>query len=276
MLKKATILKDVKRAKIPHKYLNNLKGHGFNCAATVENYFNYFTEIEEHFQRRRGTILLLSTFDWALIETWKDAGVPLEAVLRGIDEAFDSYDKRPSKTRKVNSLAYCAQAVLAAAEDMKEAAVGASPDAAKKQDDKFTPTEIAAFLNRNAGLLRERVSHLPALAQPAVTEAANSLHALAEPLESRDVASYVSTHPHLRLEELEQRLTVLEEKIFAALTAAQSEQDLLQVRIEVDREMAPYRGKMSGSQMEQLRKQYIHKRLLERYDLPRLSLFYMH
>jgi hypothetical protein len=240
----------------------------------VENYFNYFTEIEEHFQRRRGSILLLSTLDWALIETWKDAGVPLEAVLRGIDEAFDRYDMRPSKTRKVNSLAYCAQAVLTAAEEMKEAAVGASPDAAKKQDDNFTPAEIAAFLNSNAGVLRERVSHLPALAQPAATQAASSLEEMAAALKSRDVAS-ASTHTHLRLEELEQRLTVLEEKIFAALTAAQSEQDLLQVRMEVDREMAPYRGKMSGSQLEQLRKQYIHKRLLERYDLPRLSLFYM-
>ena len=91
----------------------------------MENYFNYFTEIEEQFQRRRGGILLLSTLDWALIETWKDAGIPLEAVLRGIDGAFERYEKRPTP-RKVNSLAYCAQEVLAAAEEMKEAAVGAS------------------------------------------------------------------------------------------------------------------------------------------------------
>src|SRR5713226_8208746 len=91
----------------------------------VENYFNYFSEIEDQFLRRRGGGLLLSTLDWALIETWKDAGIPLEAALRGIDSAFDRYDERPSKTKKVNSLAYCSQEVLAAAEDMKEAAVGA-------------------------------------------------------------------------------------------------------------------------------------------------------
>ena len=91
----------------------------------MENYFNYFTEIEEQFRRRRGGTLLLSTLDWALIETWKDAGIPLEAVLRGIDGALERYDKRPTP-RKVNSLAYCAQEVLAAAEEMKEAAVGAS------------------------------------------------------------------------------------------------------------------------------------------------------
>src|SRR3954464_9649890 len=91
----------------------------------LENYFNYFTEIEEHFQRRRGTTLLLSTLDWALIETWKDAGISLEAALRGIDVAFEKFQKRPSVFKKVNSLAYCSQAVLEAAEQMKEAEVGA-------------------------------------------------------------------------------------------------------------------------------------------------------
>src|SRR6266550_2075513 len=96
--------------------------------ASMDNYFNYFTEIEEHFQRRRGGILLLSTLDWALIETWKDAGIPLEAALRGIDAAFDRYERKPSKTKKINSLAYCSQEVLAAAEDMKEAAVGTQRD----------------------------------------------------------------------------------------------------------------------------------------------------
>jgi hypothetical protein len=236
----------------------------------VENHFTYFTEIEEHYQRRRGTALLLSTLDWALIETWKDAGVPLEAVLRGIDEAFDRYDQRPSKTRKINSLAYCAQAVLAAAEEMKEAAVGTSNAQEKqnKQDDKFTGVEIASFLRQNAESLRQRCSMLPALAKPAAAQGAESLEQIAESLANAGAV--------LRLEELEQRLTVLEEKIFAALTAAQTEEDLLKVRTEVDREMAPYRGKMNGAQLEQLRKQYIHKRLLDRYELPRLSLFYMH
>jgi hypothetical protein len=198
--------------------------------------------------------------------------VPLEAALRGIDEAFDRYDQRPSKTRKINSLAYCAQAVLSAAEEMKEAAVGTSggEEKPRQQDDKFTAVQIELFLRENAESLRRRLAALPRLAQPAAVQAAESVEQMAE-----SVANTGAT-TKLRLEELEQRLTVLEEKIFAALTAAQSEQDLLQVRTDVDREMAPYRGKMSGAQMEQLRKQYIHKRLLDRYELPRLSLFYMH
>ena len=70
------------------------------------NYFNYFTEIEEAFIRRRGKHLLLSTLDWALIESWKEMGVPLHVALRGIEQSFDSFEARPRR-RSVKSLMYC-------------------------------------------------------------------------------------------------------------------------------------------------------------------------
>src|SRR6202023_2888424 len=102
--------------------------------ADVQNYINYFTEIEEHFQRRRGSLLLLSTLDWALVDSWRESGVPLPAVLRGIDAAFDKYEQRQTKAgqsrgrlRKVNGLAWCAQAVMEAVQAMQEAAVGGAP-----------------------------------------------------------------------------------------------------------------------------------------------------
>jgi hypothetical protein len=235
----------------------------------VENYFNYFTEIEEHYQRRRGTILLLSTLDWALIETWKNAGVPLEAVLRGIDEAFDKYDRKPSKSKKVNSLAYCSQAVLAAAEDMKEAAVGAAGESPAREPG-FEGAEIAAFLRGNAAKLEK--AKLPERAgfatRALACEAAGSLREIAEEIERGGKLP--------RLEDLERWLTVLEEKLFAVLMAVTSDEDLVKVRTEADRDLAPYRRNMTAGQVEQLHKQYVRKQLLERCGLPRLSLFYMH
>jgi hypothetical protein len=77
------------------------------------------------------------------------------------------------------------------------------------------------------------------------------------------------------MEDLERRLTVAEEKIFAALLAATPDDALLTVRTEADRDLAPYRSKMSTPQIEQLHKQYVHKRLLDQSRVPRLSLFYM-
>lgn len=232
----------------------------------MENYFNYFTEIEERYLRRRGGGLLLSTLDWALIETWKDAGIPLEAVLRGIDEAFDKYDQRPSRTRKINSLAYCSQEVLAAAEDMKEAAVGAGDaNQRPRANQGFEPESISAFLQRNADALE--AAKFPETAQTPrafAFEAAKTLRELA----SQDGSKR-------RLEDLERRLTVLEEKLFAALLTSTPDEEMVKIRAEADRDMAPYRRKMSAPQIEQLQKQYVQKMLLEKYQLPRLSLFYM-
>jgi len=229
------------------------------------NYFNYFTEIEEHFQRRRGTLLLLSTLDWALIETWKEVGIPLEAVLRGIDAAFDAYDRKPRKTRKVNSLAFCSQEVLAAAEDIKEAAVG-SKRAATERDTGLQANEVSAYLTQKAASLR--VAKLPGLPEQVAREAAESLLVMANDLRQ-------SSNKRLHLEDVERRLTVLEEKIHAALMTSTKEEELIAIRAEADRQIAAYRGKMNAAQIDQLQKQFLYKRLLERYSLPRLSLFYM-
>ena len=233
------------------------------------SYFNYFTEIEEHYQRRRKTTLLLSTLDWALIETWKNAGVPLEAVLRGIDEAFDKYDRKPTKTKKVNSLAYCSQAVLAAAEDMKEAAVGIGTEKACPEPG-FDVAQIAGFFRENAAKLES--AKLPERAGFSVAALARETAAAL-----REMAAAVEASEKLpRLEDLERRLTVLEEKLFAVLMAATSDDELVEVRAQADRDLGPYGRNMTAPQVEQLHKRYVRKRLLERTGVPRLSLFYMH
>jgi hypothetical protein len=228
----------------------------------VENYFNYFTEIEEHFQRRRGSILLLNTLDWALIETWKNAGVPLEAAFRGIDKAFDKWDARPSKTRKVNSLAYCAQEVLAAAEEMKDAAAGAiaAPAAGTpKPESGFEAEKIAGFLRKNADALDKT--------------ATSAAHEMAKDL--RDIAASLNSHATPKLEDIERRLTMMEEKLVASIMAIAKDEDLVAIRAEADRELAPYRRKMPAAQIDLLQRQFMQKRLLERAGIPRLSLFYL-
>ena len=216
------------------------------------NYFNYFTEVEEHFQRARGTSLfLLSPLDWALLESWKNSGVPLEAVLRGIDEAFEKWRSRRVKTQMVNSLAFCAQAVLTEAQIITEAA----PQRSRHETaPPFTLDELRGYLERNAAAL-------PA----GYEEIAASLGRLA-----------AGAEPHFAdLEALEQRLTVLEEKMVAAARTRQTEEEMLQSRQELDRQLRPYRGKMTADQLSMLEKQYLERHLLEKAGLPRLSLFYM-
>ncbi len=214
------------------------------------NYFNYFTEIEEHFQRARGTSLfLLSPLDWALVESWKNSEVPLEAVLRGIDAAFEKWRSRRVKTQMVNSLAFCAQAVLT------EAKIMAGTAAPRKETPPPFPLEdLRAYLENNA-------SALP----PEYGEIATSLRKLAAEIEQH----------YGNLEELEQRLTVLEERMIAAARTRQTEEQMLAGRQELDRQLRPYRGKMTADQLAMLEKQYLERALLEKSSLPRLSLFYM-
>jgi hypothetical protein len=221
------------------------------------NYFNYFTEVEEHFQKARGTSLfLLSPLDWALIETWKEAGVPLEAVLRGIDDAFEKWRSRKSKVRMVNSLAYCAQAVLEQAQLM----AGTAPArAARQAEAPFGLDELKHFLSTCASELR-------AATDPAYQDVAVVLDQLFSEAESH----------YGDLEDLEQRLTALEDKMIAIARSRQRDEDLLEARRALDAELRPYRGKMTAPQLAMLEEQYLERRLLEAAGLPRLSLFYLH
>jgi hypothetical protein len=233
------------------------------------NYFEYFSEIEERFSRRRGSLLMLSTLDWALIETWRDAGVPLQAVLRGIDDAFDKHDAKTARAgarvRKVNGLAWCAQAVMQAAEEIQEASIGmAKAEARPQQESGFEAERVAEFLLDNARALRE--ADVPAAAAETVEHTAQRLGELA--LQMRSEAA-------LPLDELDRMLTVLEERMVAALTNAAPEEEIVALRAQADRELAPYRARMQAVQLRQVQQQFLLKRLLETRRLPRLSLFYM-
>lgn len=229
----------------------------------VENYFNYFTEIEDHFQRRRGSILLLSTLDWALIETWREAGIPLEAVLRGIDAAFDRYASRKHRTaRRINGLAWCAQEVITAAEDMREAALGTAKPQSDPANAGLAWDRIAAHLTQAATQLKS--AQLTGLAAEIASQIRERLTALAAPPASAP-----------NLEDLERNLTVLEEKLLNALIATTPEGDLSALREQSAQELAPYRRRMQALQIRQIEQQFLHKRLLEKHNLPRFSLFYM-
>jgi hypothetical protein len=215
------------------------------------NYFNYFTEIEEHFQRARGTALfMLSPLDWALIESWKNSGVPLEAVLRGIDAAFEKWRARPPRARfqMVNSVAYCAQAV---AEEAQSLAAGAP--AKHEATPPFSLEDVQAHVERNADKLRA-AGHAD----------------LAEALERLNLEEL-----YRDLEQLEQRLTAIEEKMIARARAAASEDALFEARRALDQELKPYRGKMSAAQLATLERQFLDRKVLEAAGLPRLSLFYL-
>jgi hypothetical protein len=243
------------------------------------NYFNYFTEIEEYFWRKRGAHLLVSPLDWAILETWQKAGVPIEAVLKGIDRAFESWarSRRAAGGRQLKSLAYCVDAVLDAAAEAAEAAAGSGPEvrSSRAATEPFSRDELRKYLERNAKRLRGAAGKLRTGTGVGarVEGLAVRFEETARKLEA--ALPLLGAPGPLDLEDLERRMTVLEGKLSAALAADADEEALLTIRREMDRSLAPYRRKMSAEQLAQLERQYTQKRLFEHFDVPRLSLFYL-
>jgi hypothetical protein len=233
------------------------------------NYFNYFTEIEEYFWKKRGAHLLVSPLDWAIMEAWQKAGVPLEAVLKGIDKACESFQRsRRGAGKPLKSLAYCTDAVLEAAEEQVEAASGSAPKNSRAASAAFSREELKRYFAKNASKVKQAADNNAAV-RP---EMAVRFREIAETLEAS--AALLETPGALDLEDLERRLTILDEKLHTVLTSHAPDEVLLKIRREFDGQLAVYRRKMKAEQLALVEKQYLQKRLLEEFGLPRLSLFY--
>jgi hypothetical protein len=233
------------------------------------NYFNYFTEIEEYFWKKRGAHLLVSPLDWAIMETWQKAGVPLEAALKGIDRAFESYARsRRGAAKPLKSLAYCTDAVLEAAGEQKEVAAGAQPTKGVEAREPFSRQDLRAYLRRNIEQLRKAGESM-VRTRP---ELAAFLQRTADSVSASE--TLLDAPGMLDVEDLERRVTVLDEKIHAALLSHASEELLLKIHREVDSQLSAYRRRMKAEQLAMVEKQYLQKRLLEEFKLPRLSLYY--
>jgi hypothetical protein len=244
------------------------------AAMSEFNYFNYFTEIEEYFWRKRGAHMLVSPLDWAILETWRRAEIPMSAVMKGIDRAFESYAKsrRGQSGKQLKTLAYCVDAVLDAAEEEKEAAAGTGPAVGLKRSaaaEQFSREGIRRYFGRNVERLNAAADAL------ASTRAELSARARDAAGNLNNLTTLLDSPVQLDLEDLERHLTVLEEKLSASLSANASEELLVEIRRELDRQLAPYRRKMTTEQLSALERRYTQKRLFDAHNLPRLSLFYL-
>jgi hypothetical protein len=235
------------------------------------NYFNYFTEIEDAFVRRRGKHLFLSPMDWALMETWKEQGFPLHIVLRGVEKSFDSFEARPRK-RTVKTLLYCQEEIEAQYAEWVEARVGSASNSENNETDSDkTPFSFEAISEH---LQRNRTS-LVALARSrnkeddlseALTRAATLL---------LDIESDFTSSATLDTRKLEDSLTGLERMLNDAMLAVVSVKTLDELNKEVKDKLKPYRAQMEAAAYKQTFDNLLLKRLREQFAVPRLSLFYV-
>lgn len=243
------------------------------------NYFHYFSEIEETFVRRRGKHLLVGTMDWALMEAWKEMGVPLHVVLRGIERSFDSYESKPRK-RSVKTLMYCQEEVEAQFAEWKEMQLGAaqkaedeseSDEAGKHESDAGLPFSRASIVE-HLSRVRTALAELSERYQSA-GKFSESLARVINRLEDLEKDFGCAARPDA--ERLEESLTDLERMLDEALRASISAAEMAKAIAETEAQLQPYKSRMEQETYRQTLDNLLLKRLREQACVPRLSLFYL-
>ena len=243
------------------------------------NYFNYFTEVEEEFVRRRGKQLLISPMDWALVESWKDAGIPLHIVLRSINESFDAYDARAQKHRKVNSIFYCQQAVDGNFAEYRLAQVGggseiktteASSESLETDRSAFPKEVILEFLARCEDELRLIGTRAEEADRTEIGSAAARARA-----RLTEIASEILGSARVKAELLERDLDAIDRMILDAAARECGEEELKKIRADAATQLRSYKKKMDKSIYEQTVQNFVSRRLREINNIPRMSLFYL-
>ena len=220
------------------------------------NYYNYFTEIEDTFVRRRGKHLFLSPLDWALIDGWKERGIPLHIVIRAIESVFDVFDRQPAGTRTIKSLFYCREEIESQYLEWLNSRVGSIDGDETTQ---FPRDQIEAHISGAIENLQN----------------VNSDN-LAEDL-SRAIARLQDLRDDLtgNTESIDGTLGDIERMLDRALLTSWDKPRLKTIEKEISSELRPYKAEMEPETYRNTLELMLLKRLREEVGIPRLGLFYL-
>ena len=243
------------------------------------NYYNYFTEVEEHFVRRRGKHLQVSPLDWSLIETWRDQGVPLHVALRGIDQAMDSWHSRPRRYDKLNTLFYCHDAVMREFERYTEAHTGESApvqgdgEASESAKRKYVGPDREAIL----GFIQARISEIKTLAAKLPGREGEDLKPVLERALARleEIARDLATEARIDDAALERDLGILDQTLTAGLATAVPAEEQSTWQEEAKKELKIYRKRLPKETYRKILDNFMTRKVHQRFELGELSLFHL-
>jgi len=223
------------------------------------NYYNYFTEIEDAFIRRRAKHLLLSPLDWALMEGWQDRGIPLHIVLRAIESVFDGFDKQPNQNRTIKSLFYCREEVEAQYAEWTAAQVGSHADGKQELDGQFSRDAVVEHI--------EKAGHaLKGIAEADLREDLDRAIARLEELKANLGDDF---------EYIDRTLYDVESFIDRAIVTKTDKEHLKKLKADVKSQLKLYKSAMDADVYKNTFELMLLKCLREDLGIPRLGLFYL-
>ncbi len=240
------------------------------------NYYNYFTEIEEHFVKRRGKHLLISPMDWALIASWRDTGIPLQVALRGIDIAMEGFQaKKRRGSSKVNSLCYCHDSVMEEYAAYLESHVGESSAHTQTSsagqeagaDDKNVP-ETESVLS----FLAERIGEIKALSAKQYPESTlEGIHRVLARIE--EIVHNLETGNQVDTETLERDLRITDDLLIEALQRGLSPELNVEWEKEAKKELKVYKKRLPKETYEKIRDNFVRDKIRREFSVGELSIF---
>jgi hypothetical protein len=241
------------------------------------NYYNYFTEIEEHFVRRRGKHLYVSPMDWSLIATWRDSGVPLHVALRGIDRAMDSFVAKQSRNdSRVSSLFYCHASVMEEYARHLESHLGEAPaeaggtasPAPLQTPEGPDKQAVLEFLNARIAEIKTLYTKLSAL-----EGASEGIDRIVLRLE--EIARDLETDNQVDFEALDRDLAILDEALVRDLHKAISPEQIAAWEQEAKKELKIYRKKLPKETFGKILDNFLRTKIHRHFTIGELSLFHM-
>ncbi len=222
------------------------------------NYYNYYTEIEDTFVRRRAKHLLLSPLDWALMEVWQERGIPLHVALRAIESVFDAFDKKPT-TRTIKGLMFCREEVEAQYEEWLRSQAGKAEDAAEGTGDELSPEIVSSHISK----LIEELRHLKCTSlSEDIERAATRLEELGQNL-GED------------FEHIDKSLADIEHFLDNAMLTNSDPEHLKRSEKQTAEQLRPYKATMEKDAYKNTFDLMLLKQLREENGIPRLTLFYL-
>ena len=205
------------------------------------------------------------------METWKQQGIPLHIVLRGIERSFDSFESKPRK-RTVKSLLYCQEEVEAQYAEWTDARVGASSSSASS-DSEQTPFSLEA-ISEHLQRCRTELAQVAELRRQKQEDDLSEAMSRAASLLA-EIDQDLNGGAPLDTRKLEDSLTGLERLLNDSMFAVASDAELETQKAAVKDQLKPYRSQMETAIYNQTFNNLLLKRLREQFAVPRLSLFYV-
>ncbi len=243
------------------------------------NYYNYFTEVEEHFVRRRGKHMWISPLDWSLVSTWRAQGVPLNVALRGIDIAMDAWHSKPHRgSDRLSTLFYCHNAVMEEYERYLEAHLGEEPGETKSAGE----GQATIAENPEDGPGRDSVLKFLA-ARISEIEPVQAKHSSGEDVEGmtrvlsrlREIARSVEAAERVDLEALEHDLSILDDLLVSELRRGIPQEQLDAWDQEAKKDLKVYKKRLPRETYAKIVDNFLRGRIRHHFQIGELSLFHL-